>query len=182
MKTHILAILALILMSGAAAYAQPHGDHHGGPAGHAAAPRGPAPAMDRHMDNRAGPAMNNRPMAAAPGPRPGPAMINRPAFAEPARGNPRGRRGPGPVASGHHLPPGIGAPRGHDRAPMWHGRSWAVGDLFYFGGFSGPTITDFDGYDLPPPRPGTHWIYVDGWFLMVGNRSGRIFAEVPADY
>ena len=64
---------------------------------------------------------------------------------------------------------------------MWHGRSWAVGDRFIFDGFRGPTIIATD-YSLPPARPGTHWIYVDGFFLMVGNRTGRVFAEVPADF
>ena len=160
MKTHILAAFTLVLMSGAAAYAQPHDDHRGGPPG-AHGPANPVPGFNA----RPAPAMNNRPMAPAP-----------------MRGNPPGRGGPAPAAFRHHLPPGLAAPHGHDRAPMWHGRSWAVGDPFYFGGFNGPTIRDVNGYGLPPARPGTHWIYTDGWFLMVGNRTGKIFTEVAADY
>ena len=65
---------------------------------------------------------------------------------------------------------------------MWRGRSFSIGDRFILTGFSGPTIRTWSSYALTAPRPGTHWIYVDGWYLMVGNRTGRIFAEVAADY
>jgi len=92
-------------------------------------------------------------------------------------------RGPAPGrAGGHHLPPGIAMPTAHHGAPNWHGRSWAVGDNFILTGFTGPNISDWVSYGLTSPRRGTHWIYADGWYLMIGNRTGRIFAEVPADY
>ena len=83
---------------------------------------------------------------------------------------------------GQHLPPGIRAPSAHHRAPVWSGHSWAVGEFFALSGFSGPYIHNWNDYGLPPAHPGTHWIYVDGWYLMVGNRTGRIIDEVPADY
>ena len=54
--------------------------------------------------------------------------------------------------------------------------------MFILTGFDGPYISTWGDYGLPPPRRGTHWIYVDGYYLMIGNRTGRIFAEVPADY
>jgi Ni/Co efflux regulator RcnB len=129
------------------------------------------PRNDHRDDHRPGP----QPHVMAPVH--GPAMA-----ARPVRGpGPRpGFNGPRPGA--HHLPPGFTAPRSHDRAPMWRGRAWAIGDRFVFTGFRGPTIFNVGEYGLPPARPGTHWIYTDGWFLMVGNRTGKIFDEIPADY
>jgi Ni/Co efflux regulator RcnB len=99
------------------------------------------------------------------------------------RGRPGGNSsGPSPTAGRHHLPSGIAAPGTRHDAPIWRGRSWNIGDFFILAGFEGQVIYDTASYELPPPRPGTHWIYVDGFFLMVGNRTGRIFAEIPADY
>jgi Ni/Co efflux regulator RcnB len=129
------------------------------------------PRDDRRDDHRPAP------------PAHGPAMAARPVGGGPGRPVGNARPGPGfagPRPGAHHLPPGI-VMRGHDRAPTWRGRSFAIGDVFALAGFHSPVIVYRD-YGLPPPRPGTHWIYVDGWYLMVGNRTGKIFDEVPADY
>ena len=200
MKKLILTALTAMLTSGTA-YAQ-NNDHHGGP-GNPPNAHGPAnPSPNNHgpanphpaqAAPRPGPAMmaQPHPVAAA---RPGPAMMAQP-HAMPAARNMGGRRpgngngfgngpgnGPGAGHGRHHLPPGISIPAARHSAPMWRGRAWGIGDTFILSGFHGPYIRDWGGYDLPPPRPGTHWIYVDGYYLMIGNRSGRIFAEVSADY
>jgi hypothetical protein len=112
-------------------------------------------------------------------------MNNRPASGNAMRGPAlnTAMRGSGPGrAGGHRLPAGVAVPAARHSAPNWHGRSWAVGDNFILTGFGGPIISAWTNYGLTPPRRGTHWIYVDGWYLMIGNRTGRIFAEVPADY
>ena len=159
MKTVTLAAITLMLLGGAA-IAQPRDDRRDD--------RRPGPPSAQ------GPAMVNRPVVNAP-------VVNRPGRPDNFRPGPRPAfNGPRPGA--HHLPPGILAPRGHDRAPMWRGRPWGIGDFFVFTGFRGPVIHNFGEYGLPSSRSGTHWIYVDGWFLMVGNRTGKIFDEIPADY
>jgi Ni/Co efflux regulator RcnB len=159
MRSLALVVLTLAWMGGAA-YAQPHDDHNRAANGNSHA----AP-------NHAAPAARAMPTS---GPTRGPAMNNHQASGA-------AMRGPG-HAGGHHLPPGIAVPTAHHGAPNWHGRSWAVGDTFVLTGFNGPIISAWTNYGLTPPRRGTHWIYVDGWYLMIGNRTGRIFAEIPADY
>ncbi len=165
MKKLASAVFAFTLLGAGAVVAQPH-DDHGRPSqqggNHGPAMAGPGPGAHPPANNaRPGPAMS---------------MTMRP----PAPAANRGR--PGPAMGPHHLPPRIAIPTAHHAVPMWRGRSFAIGDRFILSGFNGPTISAWSSYALTSPRPGTHWIYVDGWYLMVGNRTGRIFAEIPADY
>jgi Ni/Co efflux regulator RcnB len=170
MKNLVLATLALTLMSGIAAVAQPRDDHRGPPG--------------QNPPGRNQPAAPNAMRGPAPGNRPAPSMRGpgRPDFARDQNRDQNRDHNP-PVrdfgGGNHRLPPGFHPGAHHDR-PIWRGRSFGIGDIFILDGFRGPTIFDWAGYRLDRPRPGTHWIFVDGWYLMVGNRTGHIFAEVPA--
>ena len=168
MTRRISAAIALTLIGTMAAYAQPQDNHRD-----KSLPQsnhGPSSPQSRSQPDSHAPTNNVHA---------GPAVPNRAPAPVASRGGPTG---PIPAVGRHTLPHGVAIPAAHHSAPMWNGRSWAIGDMFVLTGFRGPTIANWGDYALPTPRRGTHWIFVDGWYLMVGNRTGHIFSEIPADY